>query len=139
MTKYALANNWKLATSEQKTQLVNLFKQLLVFTYSAAISKFKNAQITILTDTIDGKGETSAVVSQVILPNTGSAQPIKVEYDLAKPKSASSWKAYDIKIENTSLVTTYRTQFNDVIQTSKVDGLIKQLQTKIATLQSMKN
>ncbi|MDQ5920059.1 MAG: phospholipid transport system substrate-binding protein [Pseudomonadota bacterium] len=135
MTKYALGNNWKLANPEQQQQLVELFKQLLIYTYSTALSKFKGAQINITSSSIDGKK--AEVMSQVLMPAVNPSnpnQPIKVEYDLAKPSGAAGWKAYDIKIENASLVTTYRNQFNDVVQSSKIEGLIKQLQTKVASL-----
>ena len=141
MTKYALGNNWKLATSDQQTQLVETFKQLLVFTYSTALSKFKGAKIVINNEIINTNNNISkaTVVSLVNLPNSpNNAQPIKVEYDLAQTGENKTWKAYDIKIENASLVTTYRNQFNDIIVSSNVEGLIKQLKTKVATLQKSK-
>jgi phospholipid transport system substrate-binding protein len=137
MTRYALGNNWKLANGTQQGQLVKLFQQLLIYTYSSAIAKFDGAQITIISSTI--KNKTAAVKSQVILPNANNNQPVAVEYDLAKITATSSWKAYDIKIENVSLVTTYRNQFNEVIQSNQVEGLIKQLTAKIAKLQSAKS
>jgi phospholipid transport system substrate-binding protein len=143
MTKFAMGNNWKLATPEQQAKLVSLFKQLLVYTYSTALSKFKGAKTNIVSatvSTLDPKKpdlQKSSVVSQVILANSSNNTPIKVEYDLAN--STGSWKAYDIKIENASLVTTYRTQFNEVVQNSKVTGLIKQLQDKIDSLQKTKS
>ncbi|MCE2706147.1 MAG: ABC transporter substrate-binding protein [Proteobacteria bacterium] len=137
MTRYALGNNWKNATETQQAQLVDNFKQLLLFTYTAALSKFKGAKITITSESINDKK--AAVISQVILPNSGEdTQPIKVEYDLAKTGDNQTWKAYDIKIENASLVTTYRNQFNEIIQTSKIDGLINQLKAKVASLQKRK-
>ena len=135
MTKYAMGNNWKLATPEQQAQLVDLFKQLLVYTYSSALSKFKDASITITKSSIEDKKAT--VISEVILPNSGTnTQPVLVEYDLAKSPATAPWRAYDIKIENASLVTTYRNQFNDVVQSSKVEGLIKQLQAKVTSLKT---
>ena len=136
MTRYALGNNWKLATPEQQQQLVDLFKDLLIYTYSTALSKFKGAQITLTSSTITD-AKKSNVISEVLLPNANpNAQPIKVEYDLAKISETSTWKAYDIKIENASLITTYRNQFNEVVQSSKIEGLIKQLQTKVDSLKA---
>lgn len=143
MTKYAMGNNWKQATPDQQAKLVSLFKQLLIYTYSTAVSKFKDAKTNIVSATVstpDPKKpeiQKTAVISQVTLPDSGSNTPIKVEYDLAN--NTGTWKAYDIKIENASLVTTYRTQFNDVVQTSKVVGLIKQLQDKVDSLQKSKS
>lgn len=139
MTKYALGSNWKMATTAQQNELVTLFQNLLIYTYSSAISKFKNAKFTLISETTKSIGEstdrtTAAVVSQVLLNNNGAnAQPVKVEYDLVRYNN-KPWMAYDIKIEDASLVTTYRNQFNDVVTSSKIDGLIKQLKTKIASL-----
>ena len=135
MTRYAVGNNWKLASNYEQKELVNLFKELLIYTYSTALSKFKGAQITLTNSTIDGKK--SKVITQVLLPSANpNAQPIKVEYDLAKVSQDASWKAYDIKIENASLITTYRNQFNEVVQSDKIEGLIKQLQTKVNALKA---
>ncbi len=139
MTKYAMGTNWKLANNAQQKQIVSLFQQLLISTYSTAISKFKGAKTNIVSTQVSTPNPKSpniqktAVVCQITLPNSGKNAPIKVEYDLAN--STGSWKAYDIKIENASLVTTYRTQFNDVVQSSKIPGLIKQLQSKVDNLQ----
>ncbi|MCC2644507.1 MAG: hypothetical protein K0R49_411 [Burkholderiales bacterium] len=131
MTRYALGNNWKLATPKQQSQLVNLFKQLLIRTYSSAMAQFKGAKTNILSATVSSKK--AAVVSQITLPNNGSNNNlIKVEYDLAN--TTGSWKAYDIKIENASQVTSYRTQFNETVTKSGIDGLIKQLQDKVDSL-----
>ncbi len=137
MTRYAMGNNWKLATPEEQVQLVELFKELLIYTYSTALSKFKGAQITLITSTITGKK--SEIITQVLLPSANpNSQPIKVEYDLAKVSEYATWKAYDIKIENASLITTYRNQFNEVVQSGKIEGLIKQLVDKVATLKAPK-
>lgn len=138
MTKFAMGNNWKQATPAEQAQLTSLFQQLLIYTYSTAISKFKGAKTNIISATVSTANpkkpelQKTAVVCQITLPNSANNTPIKVEYDLAN--STGSWKAYDIKIENASLVTTYRTQFNDVVQKSKIPGLIKQLQEKVDSL-----
>lgn len=139
MTKYALGSNWKIATTAQQDELVSLFQNLLIYTYSSAISKFKNAKFTLISESTKAINATTdrttaTVVSQVLLNNNGAnAQPVKVEYDLVRYGN-KPWMAYDIKIEDASLVTTYRNQFNDVVTSNKIDGLIKQLKTKIASL-----
>lgn len=151
MTKFTLGNNWKLAKHPQQQELVNNFTDLLVYTYATALSKFKGAKMTIISQQ-KLTNRTTAIISQVILPNSGASnnQAVKIEYDLAKtPPEAiqtaikqhnpipNAWQAYDIKIENASLVTTYRNQFNDIIQSNKTNGineLIKQLQAKVESL-----
>jgi phospholipid transport system substrate-binding protein len=136
MTKFAMGNSWKQANPEQQTKITQLFQQLLVYQYSSALSKFKGAQVSIDSSTINGEKQNKAAVKGTFkLPSNGKStnQPVNIEWDLAK--IASNWKIYDVKIENVSIVTTYRTQFNDTMQNEGVDSLIKQLQTKINTLQ----
>lgn len=131
MTKLAMGSNWKQATADQQTQITNLFKQMLVNSYATALSKFKGADVAITNSSISADNQNKGIVNSTItMPSSDNkAQPINVEYDLAKINN--TWKIYDVKIENASIVTTYRSQFNDIIQKSGVDGLISQLQTKV--------
>ncbi len=139
MTRLAMGAQWKQATPDQQTQIVGLFKQMLVYSYTNALSKLKGAQVSISSSTISGEKQNKAVVnSSLKMPNNGDSnnQPINIEYDLAKIGSA--WKIYDVKIEKVSIVTTYRTQFNDEVQKDGINGLIAQLQTKVNSLKGNK-
>ena len=51
--------------------------------------------------------------------------PIPVDYRMHQ--TASGWKVYDIVVDGVSLVMTYRPTFNEEIQRSGIDGLIKRL------------
>lgn len=139
MTRLAMGAQWKQATPDQQTQIVGLFKQMLVYSYTNALSKLKGAQVSISSSTISGEKQNKAVVnSSLKMPNNGDSnnQPINIEYDLAKIGSA--WKIYDVKIEKVSIVTTYRTQFGDEVQKDGITGLITQLQTKVNNLKGNK-
>jgi phospholipid transport system substrate-binding protein len=132
MTRLAMGSNWKTASPAQQTKIVSLFKQMLVSSYSTALSRFKGAQVTINNSSIIGDKQNKAIVTSTIaLPSNGNSnnQPVNLEYDLAKING--SWKIYDVKIENASIVTTYRSQFNDVIKDNGISGLIDQLQSKV--------
>lgn len=133
MTKLAMGANWKQATTDQQTQVTALFKQLLVNSYAIALSKFKGADVAIIKSAIDSDNPNKGIVNSTItMPSSDNkAQPINVEYNLTNKNAANTWKIYDVKIENASLSTTYRNQFNDIIQKDGVDGLIAQLQTKV--------
>lgn len=133
MAKLAMGANWKTASADQQTQITNLFKQMLINTYASALSKFKGAAVTINNSTISADNPNKGIVASTISMQKGDkSQPINVEYDLAK--LSGNWKIYDVKIENASIVTTYRSQFNDIIQKNGVDGLIAQLQTKVDSI-----
>jgi phospholipid transport system substrate-binding protein len=46
-------------------------------------------------------------------------------------KKDGAWWVYDIYIEGVSLVSNYRSQFNDILIKSSFDDLIKRLKEKI--------
>ena len=54
--------------------------------------------------------------------------PIPIDYSMEK--TDKGWKVYDVVIDGVSLVTTYRGSFNDQIQKSGIDGLVKTLQDR---------
>jgi len=43
-------------------------------------------------------------------------------------KSEQDWKIYDIEIEGVSLITTYRSQFDQVLSKGTIDDLLKKLE-----------
>jgi phospholipid transport system substrate-binding protein len=45
-------------------------------------------------------------------------------------KRADRWLVYDVSIEGVSLVSSYRTQFNKIIQTSSYNELVSKLKNK---------
>ena len=53
---------------------------------------------------------------------------MQIDYSMAK--TPEGWKAYDVIVAGVSLVTNYRDEFNDIVKSSGVDGLIKTLDTK---------
>lgn len=122
MTQLAMGRNWRDTTPEQKKALTQEFRDLLVRTYTVALTQYRN-------QTVDYKplklnpGDTEVVVRSQI--NNPGAAPIAVDY--AMSKAPNGWKVFDIAVENVSLVQNYRTTFNTEVQKSGVDGLIKVL------------
>ena len=43
-------------------------------------------------------------------------------------KSEQDWKIYDIEIEGVSIITTYRSQFDEVLRTGTIDDLLAKLE-----------
>ena len=63
--------------------------------------------------------------SQVV---TAKGSQIPVEYRLHRVNE--SWSAYDVFIENVSLVGTYRSQFDRIIKTESFADLLRRLREK---------
>ena len=125
MTRLASGRAWNTATPDQREKLVTAFRAMLVRTYANSIDVYR--------------GQTMSVVSAKVLPDATEAtvrnryaspgrRPTPVDYEMRK--SGNEWKVYDIVVDGISLVLTYRTQFDDAVRSSGIDGLIKQLQAK---------
>ena len=73
-------------------------------------------------------GDTDVTVRTTV-QRAGQA-PVPIDYSMEK--SADGWKAYDVVVAGVSLVTNYRDEFNDIVKSSGIDGLIKTLSAKNA-------
>jgi phospholipid transport system substrate-binding protein len=125
MTRLAVGKNWPRATPEQREQLVNEFRTMLVRTYSSALSSVSNYRID-FKPFFARPGDTDVTVStEVIKPGS---PPIPIDYRMEKQDS--TWKVYDVLVDNVSLVTVYRNSFNSEVRKGGLDGLIAALQRR---------
>ncbi len=125
MTRLALGRDWRQASAEQQKALANEFQTLLVRTYSRALTEYKNQTIDVKPLVLKA-GETDVKVrSEIKQPG---AKSIQLDYYLQK--NNASWKIYDIEVAGISLVTNYRESFASEVRNSGIDGLLKSLQTK---------
>jgi len=122
MTQLAMGRNWRQASPEQQRVLVGEFRVLLVRTYTAAFTQYRNETVEYRPARMK-PGDTDVVVQSFI--NRPGGQPVAVDYSMEK--TGEGWKVYNVKIEGVSLVENYRNTFNSEIQKSGVDGLIRTL------------
>lgn len=125
MTRLAVGRGWRRASPDQRKELVTQFRTLLVRTYTHAFTRYKNQSVQIEPLRMQA-GEDEVTVRTRIVGS--GAQPIAVDYEMEK--TPNGWKAFDLSVEGASLVTTYRGTFNERIQESGIDGLIKALTEK---------
>jgi phospholipid transport system substrate-binding protein len=131
-TEMAMGPNWKKATPEQQAQLVSEFKNLLIRTYSGALSQLRDQTIQFkpLRAAPDDK---EVVVKTVVI---GRGDPVPLDYRLEK--TANGWRVYDMNIMGVWLVEAYRNQFANQISQNGVEGLVKFLQDRNKQLAAVK-
>jgi phospholipid transport system substrate-binding protein len=131
-TEMAMGPNWKKATPEQQAQLVSEFKNLLIRTYSGALSQLRDQAIQFkpLRAAPDDK---EVIVKTVVI---GRGDPVSLDYRLEK--TANGWKVYDMNIMGVWLVEAYRNQFANQISQNGVEGLVKFLQDRNKQLAATK-
>lgn len=131
MTSLAAGRFWRDATPEQKKELSEQFRTLLIYTYSGALSQIKNETVDFQPLRADPSDTEVEVRSKV---NMTRGEPITLNYRVAK--AADGWKIYDINVMGAWLVETYKGTFASEISKGGVDGLIKTLTAKNKSLAS---
>ncbi len=126
-TRLAVGRAWNEATPEQKKRLSAEFRNMLVRTYSNAISAYEGQTMKVLPVRMK-PGDTEATVRNQFV--RGGGKPVAVDYQMRK--ADGGWKIYDISVEGVSLVLTYRSEFDAIVKQQGIDGLIKQLTQKNA-------
>jgi phospholipid transport system substrate-binding protein len=131
-TEMAMGPNWKKATPEQQAQLTSEFKNLLIRTYSGALSQLRDqtVQFKALRAAPDDK---DVVVKTVVL---GRGDPVPLDYRLVK--TDNGWKVYDMNIMGVWLIEAYRNQFANQISQNGIEGLVKFLQDRNKQLATAK-
>lgn len=120
-----LGKHWKAATADEQGRFKHEFQTLIVRTYSRAFVEYTDWKIRFLPLEMPDGATKVIVKTEVLQP---SRQPVSVNYRMFLSKG--DWKVYDILIDGVSLVTNYRSTFNDEIQTkgslsAVIDGLVK--------------
>ena len=132
MTALAVGKDWRQATPEQQKVLTEEFRDLLVRTYSNALIAYKNESVDYRPFKMQ-PGETDVTVRTQI-HQAGARQPITLDYSLEK--NGNAWNVYDVVVAGVSRVTNDRSCFATEIRNGGIDGLIKTLKAKNASLEA---
>ncbi|MBH5329100.1 ABC transporter substrate-binding protein [Eikenella sp. S3360] len=124
MTELAVGANWRNATAAQKTALTEQFKTLLIRTYSGTMLQYRNANVVIRNNPVQ-RGN-SIIVTADVTPSGG--KPVTMDYTMYQ--NGGKYRIYNVAVEGASLVTVYRSQFNNTIAQKGIDGLIQELRSK---------
>jgi phospholipid transport system substrate-binding protein len=130
MAALAMGQSWNKATPEQKKRVTDEFKTLLVRTYASALAAYSDQKFDFRPLRARPNDTDVTVNVRVLQPGT---QPVPIDYSMEK--TASGWKVYDVMVGGVSLVANYRTEFNNLVRESGVDGLIKNLSAKNRSLE----
>jgi len=128
MSQRTLATNWKKTTDEEKQQFVALFSQLIENSYVGKIEAYTNEKVEYPGEKIKGR---KAVVETLII--TSSAD-VPVNYRVYQKDG--QWLVYDVIIEGVSLISNYRSSYQEIMKKEGFDGLLAKMQAKIDELAS---
>jgi len=124
VSRLVLAKYWKQFTPEQRQQFEEEFKRALTVSYGRRIGQFGQEKVVIVGERQEPLGDVT-VQSHIV---GGKAGDIKVDYRL-RQKDAT-WYVIDVIVEGVSIVSSYRTQFQEIIGQGGPDRLLAALHQK---------
>ncbi len=124
ITRLILANNWKTATEEQRERFAHAFQEMLIRTYADALIEYHDAVNVEWLPTQKGSTDRDVVVRSQL--NREGDRPIPIGFAMLKRNE--SWKIYDIIIESSSVVNSFRGQYNAEIRANGLQALIERLE-----------
>lgn len=130
MTAMAVGRHWREASPQQRERLMEEFKQLLVRTYSGALSQVGDQTLHMLPLRAPADAREIVVRAQV----RGSGEPVQIEYRMENRNDA--WRIYDVNVLGVWLVENYRVSFSQEINQHGIDGLIDRLSERNKALAS---
>jgi phospholipid transport system substrate-binding protein len=125
MTRLALGAAWRQASPEQQKRLVSEFRALLVHTYAATLTAYRDQVVEYRP--LRMQPEDTEVVVRSLIRQAGG-KPVSVDYRMQK--LPEGWKVYDVVVADLSLVQNYRGSFETEVRKGGIDGLIKTLVDK---------
>ena len=126
LSRLVLGRGWNQLSEEQRGEFQREFKQILSATYGRNVETYKNERVTILDDRQEARGDWT-VRTKIV--GHGAAD-ISVDYRLRQ--SDGTWKIIDVTIEGVSLVSNYRSQFQEIMTNGGIDRLLGLLREKNA-------
>jgi phospholipid transport system substrate-binding protein len=123
MSKRALGRHWAERSPAERDEFVKLFSELMARAYLGKMDRYAGERITYIGERVDG--DLATVESRAI---TAKKSEVPIEYRLRRV--GERWTVYDIIIDSVSLLGTYRSQFDRIIQTNSFAELLKRMRQK---------
>lgn len=113
---------WNSATPSQRKQFQDLFTKTVIRTYASALTNFDDQTIKFFPVRGGTAGGTVEVNSQII---SSDRSPISVTYRLVRTNAG--WRLYDMSVEGVSMLSSFRSQFSDILSQGDMNTLLNRL------------
>jgi phospholipid transport system substrate-binding protein len=125
ISRRALSRHWAARSAEEQAEFVRLFTDLLERSYIGRIESYSGETLVYLGETVDGPFAT--VRSKVVTRRRGET-PLDYRLRLRDGR----WKVYDVLIDHVSFVSTYRSEFERILQKESYAALVARLRKQSA-------
>jgi phospholipid transport system substrate-binding protein len=124
MAKRSLGTHWAKRSPQERDEFVKLFADLLEQSYYKKLESYTDEEIVYTKEQTDEKF--GLVATKIV----SRKENIDIPIDYKLLRHDGKWLVYDVVIENVSMVSNYRSQFNRIIETSSYAELVKRMRVK---------
>jgi phospholipid transport system substrate-binding protein len=125
VSRLVLARNWRRLSAEQQEEFMREFRRHLSVTYGDNVDRYRDETVQILGEREEARGDRT-VLTQVV----GTAETYSLNYRLRQREG--SWRIIDIIIEGVSMVSNFRSQFQEILANGGPEKLLRLLREKNA-------
>ncbi len=132
MSKLVLARGWRDLTPDQQHEFVGQFRTQLALTYGRRIDHYGNEELKVTGERTEPRGDVT-VQSRIA---GGQYDNTAIDYRLRQ--ADGTWKIIDVIVEGVSLVGSYRSQFQEILDRGgpqKVLALLREKNAEGATVE----
>lgn len=123
VTRRTLSRHWAARSADERAEFIALFTELLERAYVTRVEAYAGENITYIGEAVDAS---YATVRSKIL--TDRRSEIALDYRLHLRDGR--WRVYDLQIDGVSFVSTYRSQFDRIIQSESYSALLERMRKK---------
>lgn len=120
MTKRSLGSHWESLGSAEQHEFVDAFTERVLRAYGRSVRASGDEKVQYARELRDG--DLATVQTKVI---SGSGDELPIDYQLHNV--GGQWKVYDVVIDQVSIVSNYRAQFDRVLAKSSVKELLQKI------------
>lgn len=124
LARFVLGRHWREISESQQQRFTLGFKDMLIRFYATSMLEYLDYSVKFYPTAIH-EGDKLAVVRSVFMHN--GQKKIEVNYRVALRDG--QWRAFDVTIDNVSIVTNYRASFDSVIRQQGMEALLSKIQT----------
>ncbi len=133
LARMTLGRYWRQASAQQRKVFADVFRRYLLQSFTTRLRRYAGTGLGSVRDrftvTATKKaGKNDVVVRSLIKPPSGA--PLEVDWRLRSRDGR--FFIIDLVVEGVSLLITQRSEFSSVVERIGIDGLIGELETRVA-------
>ncbi len=124
MSRLVLARGWRRFDDAQQRQFVEEFRDHLSARYGGRIERYEQEAVDITGERVEPRGDVT--ISTVL--RGGQYDGVQIDYRLRERDG--TWRMIDVVIEGVSLVSSFRSQFTEVLSRGGPEEVLRRLREK---------